>query len=84
MKKLCSCLATYFVRSPAPWEQPLRQVLCSFHAGEAVTAEHLDAVDLSTYELVKTLPVDQLRTLLLFTESLAAEVGKSESTSKLQ
>jgi hypothetical protein len=39
--KLCSTMATYFIQTPLPWTQTVRQVICSLHAGDMVPHDML-------------------------------------------
>ena len=77
VKKLCSTLTTYFLRSPVPWNNPLVQVLFSLAAGRLI-----DDSEIPTLEVSAALPQlgsDQLNAVLWFSGTLADEVGRMEN-----
>ena len=83
-KKLCSTLATYFLRSPLPWRHPLLHLTCSFRQGDAVTEADIQTVNVTVAELLPALKPQQIRHLLLFSGILADEVGKVEHSGPAQ
>lgn len=77
-KKLCSTLATYYLRSPITWTRPLLQVATSMQSGDAVPEASLDmagGMDI----VLESLNIDQIVVLLWFCGTLADEVGRMEN-----
>jgi len=77
MKKLCSALTTYFLRSPLLWKYPLLHVAASLQSGEVIPGDNI----LSSIDIISVLqPLDlhQITALLWLSGTLADEVGRME------
>lgn len=78
MKKICTTLAAYFIRSPLLWSNPLLHLAASFQRGEAVDESQPD--DMSWSDIVSALSAHQLQILLWFSATLAEDMAKVDST----
>lgn len=84
VKKLCTALVAYFLRSSASWERCLLHLICSLSEGEPVNydlmmAEHYDVAS----RVVTSLEAPQLMTAIWFATTLVEEVGRTSSESRL-
>ncbi|KAI4239359.1 MAG: hypothetical protein LQ349_000458 [Xanthoria aureola] len=84
VKKLCTALVAYFLRSSASWERCLLHLICSLSEGEPVNydlmmAEHYDVAS----RVVTSLEAPQLMTAVWFATTLVEEVGRTSSESRL-
>lgn len=80
IKKLCSTLAHYFVRSSVPWQQPLRHLLLSFQNGDAVPEPALEQTQEPIASLLTRLNNHQVAVLLWFSDTLAEEMTRVDTT----
>ncbi|TKA78591.1 hypothetical protein B0A55_03875 [Friedmanniomyces simplex] len=74
IRKLCSTLTTYFVRSPTLWQRPLTHVGVSLQTGDSITED--EANDVSAERLSKALNPSETVILLWFSATLADEVSR--------
>lgn len=84
VKKLCTALVAYFLRSSASWERCLLHLICSLSEGEPVSyelmmSEHYDVAS----RVVTSLEAPQLLTAIWFATTLVEEVGRTSSESRL-
>ncbi|KAI5272802.1 ARM repeat-containing protein [Aureobasidium subglaciale] len=76
--KLCSTLATYFIQSPVPWAQTVRQIICSLHAGDVVPVEMLNTgVYPDTNQVINQLSGLKLFMAVRFCRVLAEDIQNS-------
>ncbi|KAK5723059.1 member of the karyopherin-beta [Elasticomyces elasticus] len=79
IRKLCSTLTTYFVRSPLLWERPLTHVGLSLQTGDAVNEQNL--ADVRAEHVSEALDGSLLVILLWFSATIADEVSKVDTNS---
>lgn len=84
VKKLCTALVAYFLRSSASWERCLLHLICSLSEGEPVSyelmmSEHYEVAS----RVVTSLEAPQLLTAIWFATTLVEEVGRTSSESRL-
>lgn len=79
LKKMCSTLVTYFIRSPILWRNPLLHLATSFQRGDAVDEPASDDNSQGVAGILPTLPANQLALLLGFAATLAEDVGKVDA-----
>ncbi|KAK0863131.1 member of the karyopherin-beta [Friedmanniomyces endolithicus] len=77
IRKLCSTLTTFFIRSPSLWRRPLMHVGASLQTGGPVTED--EAIDLSAERLSEALNSSETAVLLWFSASLADEVSRLDN-----
>ena len=84
IKKLCTALVAYFLRSSASWERCLLHLICSLSEAEAV---NYDLMMSEHYEIatrvVTSLEAPQLLTVMWFATILVEEVSRTSSESRL-
>ena len=78
IKKLCSTLTTYYLRSPIQWKRPIIHIALSMQQGDVAAEPDPDA-SISMANITKTLNLSQAVTLLGFAGTLADEVGRMEN-----
>jgi hypothetical protein len=76
--KLCSTMATYFIQTPLPWTQTVRQVICSLHAGDLVPHDMLGAYP-DTSQIIGELSGLKLFMAVRFCRVLAEDVHNSST-----
>ncbi|KXL48441.1 hypothetical protein M433DRAFT_63187 [Acidomyces richmondensis BFW] len=77
IKKLCSALTTYFLRSPMIWKCPLLHVAVSLQRGEVIPGDNIQTgADISS--ILQPLDLHQIVALLWFSGTLADELGRTE------
>ncbi|KAH0354519.1 ARM repeat-containing protein, partial [Aureobasidium melanogenum] len=74
--KLCSTMATYFIQSPVPWTQTVRQIICSLHAGDVVPHDMLGTYS-DTSRIISGLSGLKLFMAVRFCRVLAEDVQNS-------
>ncbi|KAG9700231.1 ARM repeat-containing protein, partial [Aureobasidium melanogenum] len=74
--KLCSTMATYFIQSPVPWTQTVRQIICSLHAGDVVPHDMLGTYS-DTSQIISGLSGLKLFMAVRFCRVLAEDVQNS-------
>ena len=80
LRKICSTLVTYFIRSPTSWQHPLLHLAMSFEHGDAVQGPApSDAVQTIT-AILPALSEQQLMALMWFAATIAEDVGKVDSS----
>ena len=79
LKKLCSTLCTYFIRSPVLWQNPLLHLAISLQQGEVVHDLPIDDRETVMNKALSALTSQQIVVLLWFAATLAEEVGKVDS-----
>lgn len=76
--KLCSTMATYFIQTPVPWTQTVRQVICSLHAGGLVPRDMLSTYP-DTSQIIGELSGLKLFMAVRFCRVLAEDVQNSST-----
>ncbi|THV76994.1 ARM repeat-containing protein [Aureobasidium pullulans] len=74
--KVCSTLATYFIQSPVPWTQTVRQIVCSLHACDVVPLDGLSTYP-DTSQIIGQLSGLRLFMAVRFCRVLAEDVQNS-------
>ncbi len=77
MRKLCSALVTYFIRSPVPWHRPIQELaigLSNFEAIQGVGSPHRATPVFAG--ALEALPDQEMTALLWFAEILAEDVSR--------
>lgn len=72
VRKLCSALTTYCIRSSIPWDRPLLDLVSSFRDGQFTNG----VIETSLLDLVPSLSPAETTASLWFSAALAEEVGK--------
>ena len=80
IRKLCSSLVAYFLKSSTSWDRCLKHLIWCFSIGSVVDKEGISQLP-STVVLLANLNALQLKTLLWFSTTLVEEVGKMNSNS---
>ncbi|KAI4715673.1 ARM repeat-containing protein [Aureobasidium sp. EXF-10727] len=76
--KLCSTMATYFIQTPVPWTQTVRQIICSLHASDIVPLDML-ATYPDTSQIIRELSGLKLFMAVRFCRVLAEDVQNSST-----
>ena len=76
--KLCSTMATYFIQTPVPWTQTVRQVICSLYASDVVPYDMLSSYP-DTSQIVGELSGLRLFMAVRFCRVLAEDVQNSST-----
>lgn len=79
LKKMCSTLTTYFIRSPTLWYNPLLDLAVSFQQGDAKYEATLDDAAKSVSDILPSLTPQQMVVLMWFAATLAEDVSKVDS-----
>lgn len=82
-QKLCSTLATYFLRPKAPWVRCVRTVICMLGEGSAVEEQLLDQYPPSP-QILLHLDANNILAALWFASAVADDGGKMESSNQEQ
>lgn len=69
-------MATYFIQSPVPWTQTVRQIICSLHAGDVVSHDMLGTYP-DTSQIISGLSGLKLFMAVRFCRVLAEDVQNS-------
>ncbi|KAF2858181.1 ARM repeat-containing protein [Piedraia hortae CBS 480.64] len=78
LRKLCSTLTTYFVRTPVLWKRPLLHVAAALQSGTAMAEGDLSP-SIDFLSIIRQLPLTDVATLLEFSGTMATEVGRVEN-----
>ncbi|KEQ71117.1 ARM repeat-containing protein [Aureobasidium namibiae CBS 147.97] len=76
--KLCSTMATYFIQTPLPWTQTVRQVICSLYASDVVPHDMLSSYP-DTSQIIGELSGLRLFMAVRFCRVLAEDVQNSST-----
>lgn len=79
LKKMCSTLATYFIRSPTLWQHPLLHLVACLQQGDTVNEPTIEDSAKAVASIIPTLSAQQLVAVLWFAATLAEDVGKVDS-----
>ena len=82
-QKLCSTLATFFLRPQAPWTRCIRTVICALGKGSTVGEQSLDQCPPSS-EILSQLDSSNIVAALWFTSAVAEDGSKTDSTNQEQ
>lgn len=80
LRKVCTCLVSYFLRPSVSWEHCVRHLLCCLIVGDVVSHQALSQHP-PTAELVGQLNQLQLLISLWFCAGLIEEVSKTDNAS---
>ena len=79
LKKMCSTLVTYIIRSPTLWQAPLLHLAASFQQGDAVPAPESGDAAKAVASVLPTLSSRQQVVLMWFAATLAEDVCKVDA-----
>lgn len=77
-RKLCSALVAYFLRPNVSWTRCLRTLIVAFKQGQIFHEQDIDS-SITLDLLLSELKLEQMMTLLWFSQILAEEVSKHDS-----
>lgn len=79
LKKMCSTLVTFFIRSPSLWQNPLLHLAASFQQGDVVSDPVPSDGVRAIVDILPSLSAQQLIVLMWFSATLAEDVAKVDS-----